>query len=188
MATRHWLPTRFLNLEAPGAASHDIQPLVCGARRALVAAVAALFAAACLRFPYARGDGADQCARCPAGQRRPRRRSLRRMWRMGRLRSPTSPRGCSTRWSTSRPRRPSRAPKARTPCRCRSFPRARRSRISSTISSRTGRGRAMAATAEGAVARLRLRGRCRARASSSPTITSSPTPTRSRSISPTAPS
>ena len=55
-------------------------------------------------------------------------------------RSPISRRACSTRWSTSRPRRPSRAPsRAPTACRCRSFPRARRSRISSTTSSRTGR-------------------------------------------------
>ena len=48
-------------------------------------------------------------------------------------------RGCSARWSTSRRRRTSRARRRPTRCRCRNCPKARRSRTSSTISSRTAK-------------------------------------------------
>ncbi len=126
-------------------------------------------------------------SRCRCRRRPMRRVPLRRPSSLAftaRPRSPTWPRAYWNRWSTSRPRRRSRAARARVPFRCRSCRRDRPSRTSSTTSSRTARAARAA------------RRRCsrwapassstRSKASSSPTTTSSPTPTRSRSTSPTA--
>jgi uncharacterized protein YjeT (DUF2065 family) len=104
--------------------------------------------------------------------------------RTGRVRSPILPKGFSTRWSTSPPRRPAAGALAQRRRR-RNFPRARPSRISSKSSSAIA-GRASRRPAGRCNRSARASSSMPSRASSSPTTTSSPMPTRSRSISPMA--
>ena len=97
--------------DAPGGTHMTFQSVRPAARKALSAATAALLIAG-LSMPHALAQMQPAEPPAPAAAGARRRRLSRRCSRKGRLRSPISPRACSTRWSTSRPRRTSRAPKA----------------------------------------------------------------------------
>ncbi len=107
--------------------------------------------------------------------------------RPARPRSPISRRGCLAQSSTSRPRRASRAARARAPCRLPQAPEGSpfQDFFDEFFKNRQGGGGgASRACSRWAPASSSTP----PRASSSPTTTSSRTPTRSRSTSPTAPS